>query len=87
MHIVSIELSDVQEISFFSKYNIIIIQTEDTDIVKRLLSSKMDVWKMKRDLKLEAEAKAKAERIRQWVFHCTSLCTPAVITKINHCGK
>ena len=37
------------------------------------MSAKLDTWKRKQDLRMERKAKAKAERIHEWVFLCTSL--------------
>ena len=58
------------------------MQADETDIAKRLLPRKMEIWRRKRNILLERKAMAKAKRIKEWVctntnntLDCVSNCT------------
>ena len=42
-------------------------QVEESDVLKRLLPGKMEVWKRKRDKRLERKRKAKEKKVNEWV--------------------
>lgn len=48
------------------------MQVEETDVVKRLLPGKMEIWRRKRNMLLERKVMAKAKRIKEWVCINTS---------------
>ena len=43
------------------------LQVEEDDIVKRLLPGKMDIWRRKRDRKVERRTLAREKKLREWV--------------------
>ena len=44
-----------------------ILQVEEHNIVSRLLPGKMEIWRKKRNRKLQKQMEAKEERLREWV--------------------
>ena len=43
------------------------MQLEEGDVVRRLLPGKMEVWRRKRDRRVEKRTLAKEKKLKEWV--------------------
>ena len=49
-------------------------QVEEGDVVGRLLPGRVEVWKRKRDRRVEKRTRAREKQLKEWVGHNKCCC-------------